>query len=248
MVECWKTVFSLSDTVAAVSVDGGRPKGYERVPVPVSRESGRHFVHHHCCVIPGLVERYDLYTPVVMSMDDEGGGGGGGDSAAAADDDDDVNTNHPEIIVAVIRLGRNLSGHPDTLHGGVTALLFDDVAGFAADQVLQRSPYGTIDGTTTTTTTTTRSAYCHHPRDDANEMVNAVAATTTTSTAVVVVTANLRIDYRVPVPTETTVLLQVRLSSRFGRKIHLAAQMTDPEQTTVYARANVLYVIPRASL
>eukprot|EP00977_Amphora_coffeiformis_P029359 scaffold40250_cov199-Amphora_coffeaeformis.AAC.1 len=121
MVECWKTSFSPSTTAAAAADNGQK---YKRVPVPPPHEAGQHFVHRQCCGIPGLVEQYDLYTPISV------------DGAAAGDTG--TSTTHPEVIVAVIRLGRNLGGHPNLLHGGATALVFDDVVGFAADEVLQQ--------------------------------------------------------------------------------------------------------------
>ena len=197
-VECWKTAFSPSSSA------------YESVYVPPPDEASQHFVHGQCCGVPGLVEQYDLYTPISSSHDD-------------MDANNTIKVQHPEVTVAVIRLGRNLGGYPGTLHGGAAALLFDDVVGFAADQVLDKELQQ-------------QPSCCHDSNDPPRR------------TSSVVVTANLQVDFLTAVPTGTVVLLQVRAVSRQGRKIDLAAQMTNLECTIVYAQSRVLYMIPRSSL
>ena len=62
------------------------------------------------------------------------------------------------------------------------------------------------------------------------------------------VTANLTVDYRVPVEADSKVMIRVRLSRREGRKLYFTAQMTNHEASVVYAESTALYVIPRSNI
>ena len=77
------------------------------------RDGSNHFMHSHLHRLPDFVTGYDLYTSHAKLLDQSS-----------------------EVLVAVLRLGPNLAGYPDLIHGGATALLFDDVVGFAAEVVL----------------------------------------------------------------------------------------------------------------
>lgn len=58
-------------------------------------------------------------------------------------------------------------------------------------------------------------------------------------------TANLSVDYRIPVEADSKVLIRVRLSRREGRKLYFTAQMTSHDASILYAEATTLYIIPR---
>ncbi|KAF6264405.1 HotDog domain-containing protein [Scenedesmus sp. NREL 46B-D3] len=61
-----------------------------------------------------------------------------------------------------------------------------------------------------------------------------------------VFTARLEVDYKKPLPAESTVLCTARVDSCEGRKIWVAADLTDPSQETVYASSRALFVKPKA--
>jgi acyl-coenzyme A thioesterase PaaI-like protein len=58
-------------------------------------------------------------------------------------------------------------------------------------------------------------------------------------------TANLNVDYRVPVLANSRVLIRVRLSKQEGRKLYFSAQMTSLDASILYAESTTLYVIPK---
>ena len=213
-VECWKTDFSLplQNNNNNSDDDDDDDYCYQPIPVPQRHEAPHHFLHGHLVGTSGLVERYDLYRPNRRRRRR---------TAKAAPT---TTTSSNEILVAVVRVGPQLSGYPGTLHGGATALLFDDVVGFAADEVLAQEQDNNPDD------------------NDNNATRNANNN---------IVTAQLSVDYYQALSTQGSnplVLIQVRLTQRQGRKIYCVAQMTNVEQTVVYAVAKVLYVIPRAML
>jgi len=60
------------------------------------------------------------------------------------------------------------------------------------------------------------------------------------------VTANLHIDYRLPVPSGTLIVIKVYLVEQTERKIYYDAQITCPKDgSKVYAEATSLFIIPR---
>uniref|UniRef100_A0A383VFX8 Thioesterase domain-containing protein n=1 Tax=Tetradesmus obliquus TaxID=3088 RepID=A0A383VFX8_TETOB len=61
-----------------------------------------------------------------------------------------------------------------------------------------------------------------------------------------VFTARLEVDYKKPLPAESTVLCTAQVDSLEGRKIWVAADLTDPLQQTVYASSRALFVKPKA--
>ena len=183
---------------------------YVLVPTPPRKLAPHHFMHGQLCRVDGFVERYDMYRPRKLHQEIL-------TSECSVDSDDDNDYTHVpqrrEVLVAVVHLGRHLAGYPEQLHGGAAALLFDDVVGFAADEVLR--DYLQLSA----------------PASPPNA-----------------VTAALHVDYVAATPTETTVLLHVRLAHGRGRKLWFVAQLTNVKQTLVYAKARVLYMIPHALL
>lgn len=60
------------------------------------------------------------------------------------------------------------------------------------------------------------------------------------------VTANLHIDYRLPVPAGTLIIIKVFFVKREGRKIYYKAEITCPKDSSkLYAEASSLFIIPR---
>lgn len=58
-------------------------------------------------------------------------------------------------------------------------------------------------------------------------------------------TANLTVDFRKPVLSGTKVRVAAQLENREGRKLYWKAQMTSMDQSTLYAEASSLYIIPK---
>jgi acyl-CoA thioesterase FadM len=60
-----------------------------------------------------------------------------------------------------------------------------------------------------------------------------------------VFTARLEVDYKAPLPAESTVVCRAAVQSFEGRKLWLDAEVADPDSGLVYARSKSLFVIPR---
>ena len=58
-------------------------------------------------------------------------------------------------------------------------------------------------------------------------------------------TARLEVDYKAPLPAESTIVCSAKVESFEGRKLWLSASVADPQGETVYARSKSLFVIPR---
>lgn len=61
-----------------------------------------------------------------------------------------------------------------------------------------------------------------------------------------VFTARLEVDYKKPLPAESTIICTARVESCEGRKIWVVADITDPSRQTVYASSRALFVKPKA--
>ncbi len=77
---------------------------YEKMPLP---ERGFHQGHAIFGVLLGenMIESYDVYRRLDGSIDQN-------------------------IIVAHVKLGNRIDGHPGVVHGGILSLIFDDVLGY----------------------------------------------------------------------------------------------------------------------
>ena len=111
IIRAWKIISPLDDPDAYELVD--------RSP----RDDSNHFVHNHLCRMPNFIERYDLYQPRWAKE-------------STCGTVTDFSAEGSSVLVAVIHVGPNLEGYPRVIHGGATALLFDDVVGFATDVTL----------------------------------------------------------------------------------------------------------------
>mmetsp|Transcript_22996 Transcript_22996/g.54580 ORF Transcript_22996/g.54580 Transcript_22996/m.54580 type:complete len:365 (+) Transcript_22996:34-1128(+) len=61
------------------------------------------------------------------------------------------------------------------------------------------------------------------------------------------VTANLSLNYRSPVPENTTMKITIQLHKREGRKLYWTVQMTSLDGTRLYVEATSLYIVPRSA-
>jgi acyl-coenzyme A thioesterase PaaI-like protein len=148
------------------------------------------------------IERYDVYrrvssTTTTLATTSR-------DETEDDDDDTDRRSNHNTAVRAMVRLGGKLNGHPGIVHGGILALLIDDILGFGF----------------------------------AAANVN------------MAVTANLNIDYRVPVPAGTTIVVDAILDEQrrvdAPRKLYWNVTVTDAaDPSLVYCHATSLFIIPR---
>jgi acyl-coenzyme A thioesterase PaaI-like protein len=149
--------------------------------------------------------------------------------------------------VARIRLGRSADGHPGVVHGGILALLIDDVLGFAYPIALARKAAAAAASTGSGAS-----------RSDASD-------------ATVAVTANLNVNYASPVPSGSSIRVLVYLTEQTDRKLvwratvvgddgsedksgeeggsarRLGANSLSASKAVTYCEATSVYVIPRTS-
>jgi acyl-coenzyme A thioesterase PaaI-like protein len=134
-------------------------------------------------------------------------------------------------IVAVVTIGNELDGHNRVVHGGVLALIIDDVLGFGYfATLLQEYELRLVSNN------------CNN-----NATINRF------DPDVVAVTANLNINYRAPVPAGTTCIVEATLVSSTnaeGRRIdtnkfHWNVELKSSDRSVTYCQATSLYVIPK---
>ena len=99
-------------------------------------------------------------------------------------------------------LGRRVCGHPGLVHGGMSALVLDEMFGQAywAWYAKERGPG---------------------------------------------FTANLNVDYKAPAPASEWLCCTVTVESVEGRKVRLAATLSDAPEGKVYAAATCLFIVAR---
>lgn len=129
-------------------------------------------------------------------------------------------------IVAVARLADGLDGHKGIVHGGVTALLFDNTFGWA-NAMSKLAEDGDLDVVL--------------QQLEAGLPVQ----TTKTSTGRFGFTANLAVNYRSPVLADSTVQIHCKLDTIDGRKRKLVGTLTDLHSGKHLCDATALFVIPR---
>ena len=109
-------------------------------------------------------------------------------------------SNDENVVIAHVKLGDRINGHPGVVHGGILSLIFDDALGFGFEALGVKMAF----------------------------------------------TANLTVDYRIPVPAGTTIRVLAQLEHREGRKLFWKAQMTSMDGKTIFAECKSLYIIPRS--
>jgi acyl-coenzyme A thioesterase PaaI-like protein len=137
-------------------------------------------------------------------------------------------------IVAVVTIGTDLDGHNHIVHGGILALIIDDVLGFGYYATLLQE----------------------HELRLASNSYNNSATNDDFDSDVVAVTANLNINYRVPVPAGSTCIVEATLvsnSDQKGRRIekdkfHWQVELKSNDRSVTYCQATSLYVIPKRHL
>lgn len=89
---------------------------YEQMKVPERGSASSHVVFGQL-LQPGLIERYHVYKRVQAQQS--------------------ARTTSRELVVADIRFGSKLDGHKTIVHGGILALIMDDLMGFAYESLNQ---------------------------------------------------------------------------------------------------------------
>lgn len=105
------------------------PYDYERMDVPNRVNSETHAIHGQL-LKQDLVESYHVYKRLRNNNDETTATTDPTDlSSSLSPPPHDPNQNL-EIVAAVVRIGASLDGHEGVVHGGILALLIDDVLGF----------------------------------------------------------------------------------------------------------------------
>ena len=93
-------------------------ESYHRMPLPERGHEKNGHAIFGLLLGTNMIESYDIYR----RPDDD-------------DDDDDDNNNKTSsfdnVIIAYVKFGNKVDGHPGIVHGGILSLLFDDAMGFA---------------------------------------------------------------------------------------------------------------------
>jgi len=159
---------------------------YKRMNPPSRMEEQSHAIVQ--LLQPHKLECYELYRHVINTA-----------KAAPISTSSIPSSSH--VVTALVRVGGALDGHPGIIHGGILALLLDDIFGFAFWSIGVPTAF----------------------------------------------TANLNLDYRAALPSNSTVLIHVFLERWENRKLYFRADIKSLDGTTVYTEATSLYIIPRAA-
>jgi acyl-coenzyme A thioesterase PaaI-like protein len=192
---------------------------YVQMKLPDRAKAATHAIYG-ALLQHNLIEQYDVYRvvelpPSVSQQPPEDSH----DSASTFQDGQD-------IVTAVVKLAYGLDGHHGVVHGGILALIIDDVLGIG-NFALSTMP--TNGGTSTSSS------------DDARPAAIVEYA----------VTANLNVNYTAPVPSGSTVLVTATLVQPslppHPRKLHWVVSVTSLDESVTYCRASSLYIIPRTT-
>jgi acyl-coenzyme A thioesterase PaaI-like protein len=176
-----------------------------------------------------LIEQYDVYQHQVVDTMPPAVS-----QRPPKESDDSASTlqEGQDIVTAVVKLGYGLDGHPGVVHGGILALIIDDVLGLG-NLALSTMP-------------------THHGGDYTRQSAMVEYA----------VTANLNVNYTAPVPAGSTLLVTATLVQQqqptrhdvvppqphpHPRKLHWLVRVTSLDETVTYCLASSLYIIPRAT-
>jgi len=128
-------------------------------------------------------------------------------------------------VTALASFSDGTSGHAGIVHGGLTAMIFDQTAGWAnGAHVLAKMANGPLS---------------------ADSFVE--GGGDVSSHDLVGFTASLTVNYRRKVAVGTTVAVSCRVDKTDGRKRFITGEMTDVESGLVLCEATALYVLPRPS-
>lgn len=130
-------------------------------------------------------------------------------------------------VVAVAKFGGpGSTGHPGIVHGGVTALLFDNTLGFAQGVSALRSDdklHGFLEALQS----------------------EATLGNSETTASRFGFTASLTINYRSPCFSKSTVVINCKLVEANGRKRTLKGTMIDSKTGKLVADSSALFIMPR---
>ena len=87
---------------------------YQRMPLPARGESDGHAIFG-LLLGENMIESYDIYQ--------------------RPKEEDQPPDNKDNVIVAYIKLGDKIDGHPGVVHGGIVSLIFDDALGFGYEAI-----------------------------------------------------------------------------------------------------------------
>ena len=204
-------------------------KKYLLMPIPNRGKVSTHAIHgtlfKECCI-----GRYDVYRRKQRERD-------AGTVITSIDSTEGMSThiNENADVVAIVTVGSDLDGHNKIVHGGIIALVIDDVLGFGYLAVLLQEA---------------------ELRSEKNRNNSNGTITNTFLPDVVAVTANLNVNYRAPVPSNTTIIVEAKLmpnegsveSRREKHKFYWNVKVVSPDRGTTYCQATSLYVIPKQQL
>lgn len=130
-------------------------------------------------------------------------------------------------VVGVAKFGGpGSTGHPGIVHGGITALLFDNTLGVAQGVSALRNDDKLQDFLATL-------------------KKDGVLGNSETTTSRFGFTASLTVNYRSPCFSESTVVLNCKLVETEGRKRTLKGTMIDSKNGRLIADATALFIMPR---
>ncbi|KAL7560464.1 hypothetical protein ACA910_020507 [Epithemia clementina (nom. ined.)] len=131
---------------------------YEEMPLPIRAERENHAVYGTLLSQPGHVQELTIFRRCSKKLDSTNQSTKWHRSNSSSSSDNNSNNNNfsntgaPNVashnhtssnavndriplVVAVVRLGHKLDGHVGIVHGGIIALLVDDVLGFAYEAI-----------------------------------------------------------------------------------------------------------------
>ena len=217
---------------------------YELMPIPDRGKVSTHAIHG-TLFKESCIERYDVYRRQKLNQDHHHHHHHGTTTKTATSIDTtremkpDSSTDQHADVVAIVTFGSDLDGHQNIVHGGIIALIVDDVLGFGYFAILLREHECRM---------MERNIYSNNNNSTQQE--------DTFDPNIVAVTANLSINYRAPVPTNTTVVVEATIvlddetakSRRERNKFHWNVKVTSLDRATTYCQATSLYVIPKRQI
>jgi acyl-coenzyme A thioesterase PaaI-like protein len=183
---------------------------YELMAIPDRGKLETHAIYGSL-LKPKCIERYEVYRTRRRSQTTE---------------TLNVATESLPDVVAIVTLGENLDGHVRIVHGGIIALIIDDILGFGYYAVLMNE----------------LESFVGNNLGAVDDYTDAIA-----------VTANLNINFRAPIPSGSTFVVEATLVSdcnalqpRTNRnKFHWDVQVKSLDHSLTFCQATSLYVIPK---
>jgi uncharacterized protein (TIGR00369 family) len=142
-------------TTASSTGGGGGAATYARMDLSARASSDTHAIYG-ALLLRGFVEEYRVYKKVPATTTPPHSTAippppvrdGGGDDVTTEErigevdeeaDDNNSNSSSAVVVTAIVQLGHRLDGHTGIVHGGILALLVDDVLGFGYEALPDNS-------------------------------------------------------------------------------------------------------------